>query len=457
MIFIFLLILLFLVPKIYAAPQVLILNYPNSVIVGDTFPITFNVFSAEIGTTYHYKIVGDTNTDLSIFPSCASRYDDCLNLVILDSVNNLATASAKINVANNLNSLKIRIAQSDKHNIVYDSAFVNILSLLPAPTSTPEIVPTIIPIPTGVDKVDTPANPLIITEIMASPDTGQNEWIEIYNPSSEPISLIDLCFYDESKKSRCISDDVFISPFSYFTHSFSSGFLNNDGDTVIFINSSVTYPKSAENKSYSFQKNGTWCFTDASQNQENNLCSATETFTSSKFKETFISPLLNLEFVPDSVVAGEDFNLVFSLKSSDLFSLRLIFPFSSSYFPFSSFKDGYSWLTLPLSVSKKLPPGEYPLSFHLKKVDSSHLYDYQMGTINIKAPIITPKVSKSKVLGVSNFSCPHCTDNSASVNYYPASTLREVKPDTNIFSWPFLFAGSILFLSPLLFPKLYSA
>lgn len=328
----------------------------------------------------------------------------------------------------------------------------------PSPSPTPEIIPTTLPPPTV--PVVTPTifnNPLILSEIMASPDTDQNEWIEIYNPSTESIPLKGLCFYDGSKKSRCISEDLSISKDSYYTHSFSSGFLNNDGDTVIFINSSVTFLKAPKNKSYSLQKDGSFCFTESSQNRENNLCSITETVSSSKFEETFVSPPLNLEFIPDSVIAGEDFNLIFSLKSSDLFSLRLIFPFTSQYFPFSSFKDGYSWLTLPLSVSKKLPPGEYPLSFHLKKSDSSHLYDYQIGKINIKAPIVTPKVSRSKVLGASTYSCPQCLDNSASVNYYPASTLREVRPDNNVFSWPFLFAGSILFLSPLLFPKLYSA
>lgn len=451
MIILILLFSLFLVPKIYATPQVSILNYPESVIVGDTFPITFNVFSAEIGTAYHYKIVGDSAADISIFPSCASKYDDCLNLTILDFLNNIATASAKINVANNLNNLKIRIAQSDRHSKTFDSAFVNIVSFIsPEPTSAGGPTPFVSPKPTA--KAD-----LIITEIMASPDTGQDEWIEIYNPSSESISLKDFCFYDRLENSRCFYDDAIISPLSYFSHSFSSGFLNNDGDTVTFLDTSITYSKSNKNLSYSRQPDDSWCFTDPSQNQENNLCSSTEAIATSKFEEIYISPLLNLEFVPDSVTAGEDFNLVFSLKSSELFSLRLIFPFTSQYFPFSNFKDGYSWLTLPLSVSKKLPPGQYPLSFHLKKANSSHLYDYQIGIINIKAPIITPKVTKPKVLGASTYSCPQCPDNSASVNYYPASTLREVKPDTNIFSWPFMFAGSILFLSPLLFPKLYSA
>jgi len=329
------------------------------------------------------------------------------------------------------------------------------------PTLTPEPPPTILISPEPTNIIPTPTtfnNPLILSEIMANPDTGQDEWLEIYNPSSESISLKNLCFYDQSKNSRCLSEDVSISPFSYFTHSFSSGFLNNDGDTVTFLNTSITYPKSAKNISYSLQKDNTWCFTEISQNKDNNSCTVSSSSSSnSDSGEKYPLPQLNLEFVPDSVAAGDDFNLVFSLKSSDLFSLRLIFPFTSQYFPFSNFKDGYSWLTLPLSVSKKLPPGVYPLSFHLKKVDSSHLYDYQIGTINIKAPIVTPKITKPKVLGASNVSCSQCASNSASVNFYPASTLKEVKADTNIFSWPFLFAGSILFLSPLLFPKLYSA
>lgn len=446
-----------MVPKVFAIPQVSIINYPSSVFVGDTFPITFNVFSTDIGTTYHFKIVGDTATDISIFPSCASKYDDCINLIILNSTNNIATASAKINILSNFNHLKIKIAKSDTHTTT-DSSYLNIISLSPISTPTPKIIPTAFPeltVPVATPTIFN--NPLILSEIMASPDTGQNEWIEIYNPSPESIFLKDFCFYDDSKHSRCISEDVSISPSSFFTHSFSSGFLNNDGDTVTFLNSSITYPKSANNKSYSLQKDNSWCFTDSSQDKENNLCSISETISTSKFEETFFSPLLNIEFVPDSVIAGEDFSLIFSLKSSDLYSLRLIFPFTSQYFPFGNYKDGYSWLTLPLSVSKKLPGGEYPLSFHLKKTDSSHLYDYQMGKLRVKAAIPIQKVSKTKVLGVSNISCPRCLDSSASLNYYPASSLKEVKPDTNIFSWSFLFAGSILFLSPLFFPKLYSA
>lgn len=460
MIILFFLILLFLVPKIYAIdPIVKISNFssnssPEWVEINNT---TENIINID---NWLIKDANNVSSDDLILSGCLSPFsfqtfyhdpgwlnDGSDTIYIYDDINNLIDQLIYPKGQLNLNPRNTNICIPTP-----DITPTNIP--IPEPTNNE---PVEVPTPTGVDEVDTSANPLILSEIMANSETNQDEWIEIYNPSSESISLKNLCFFDDSDHSRCVSDEVFISPLSYFSLSFSSGFLNNDGDTVTFLNSNITYPKSSKNFTYSFQADQSWCFTPSSQNGANNPCASINTDTSSNSEEKYPLPQLNLEFVPDSVIAGEDFNLVFSLKSSDLFSLRLLFPFNSTYFPFSSFKDGYSWLTLPLSVPKKLPPGEYPLSFHLKKIDSSHLYDYQIGTINIKPPIITPKVSKFKVLGTSIYSCPQCIDNSASVNFYPASTLREVRPDTNIFSWPFLFAGSILFLSPLLFPKLYSA
>lgn len=305
-----------------------------------------------------------------------------------------------------------------------------------APTPTPEIFPT----PTSSP------NPLIITEIMANPETNQDEWIEIYNPSDSPFPLKNLCFFDASNHSRCFLDSDTINSKSYFIRQFSSGFLNNDGDTVSFIDTSIIYPKSPKNFTYSRQENNSWCFANPSQNSVNTECVSNT--SSDNFSP---APPLILQFSPDYVHAGEDFNLVFNLNSPDSYSLRLIFPFGSQYFPFGNYKDGYSWLNMPLTSSKKLPPGTYPMSFHLKKLGSSHLYDYQFGNLVVKEALPKGKVLGSTVAykplpTPTLFVCP-------SQNISPTVTL----PDLNFFSWPFLFAGSILFLSPLLFPKLYTA
>jgi len=460
-IFLILILSLFLVPKIYAIDPIVKISNFSSNSSPEWVEINNQTEDTIIIDNWLIKDANNISSDDVIINGCLSPLS---YQTFYHESGWLNDGSDTINLYDNLNNL---IDQ-----LIYSKGQLN-LNPRTTNTCTPTIMPTATPtntepaspepveVPTNTEPVEVPTptiilpSPLILSEIMPSPDTDQNEWIEIYNPSSESISLKGLCFYDESKHSRCFPDDASISPSSYFIHSFSSGFLNNDGDTVTFLNTSIIYPKSAKNLTYSLQPDDSWCFASSSQNAKNNLCTITNTTSDSEDK--YPLPQLNLIFSPESVVAGEDFNLIFSLKSADPYSLRLIFPFGSQYFPFSDFKDGYSWLTIPLSVSKKLPPGEYPLSFHLKKADSSHLYDYQIGNIYVTAPIVTPKVSKSKVLGASTYFCPQCLDNSASLNYYPASTLGEVKPDTNIFSWPFLFAGSILFLSPILFPKLYSA
>ncbi len=353
MVFLIFLLSLFFAPSLFAAPQISIVDYSNSVTPDSIFPVSFLVTNTNIGTTYYYKFfggIGDstssikTNSNLSYNSAWSNFPTFVTDLGGSALINSTAYIIPDV-LAENYN-LKIKIAlTSNTNNGVTSPSFPLIVFI---PTATPS--PFVSPEPTA--EVD-----LILSEIMANPDTGQDEWLEIYNPSSESISLKNLCFYDQSKNSRCLSEDVSISPFSYFTHSFSSGFLNNDGDTVTFLNTSITYPKSAKNISYSLQKDNTWCFTEISQDKDNNSCTINNSSNSnSDSGEKYPLPQLNLEFVPDSVAAGDDFNLVFSLKSSDLFSLRLIFPFTTQYFPFSNFKDGYSWLTLPLSVLKNYPP-----------------------------------------------------------------------------------------------------
>ncbi|KKQ64442.1 MAG: Carbohydrate binding family 6 [Candidatus Shapirobacteria bacterium GW2011_GWF1_38_23] len=449
MIFLILLFFVFCPKTAFAAPEITIINFPQTVIVGDTFSLDFNVSSLDNGLTYHFKAVGDSNTDISIFPACASRYDDCLNLIISDPATNSATATLKINLAQTLNNIKIRLAQSDKHASTYDSQYVSIASIIAtpsatltptiiiSPTATPSSVPTIIPttiptvVPTATPTASSSAtlkNYLILNEIFANPESGNTN----------------------------------IGATSFYSHSFSSGFLNNGGDTVHFLDTIVTYPSSPKNSSYSLQENNSWCFTSPSQNLFNNNCqSSTPTPTSSPSSNSNTSPVLDLQSTLSPVFPGQKFNLTFRLNSSEPYSLRLNSPFGNRYSAFGDFHDGFSYLNMELTVPKTLATGTHLLHFHLKKDTSSKLIDFEPGDLIVKsAPAkvttVPKKVSipKSQVLGLSTFS--------SSLSSTPAScssvtTLNSVSPDTNFFSWPFLFGGSILFLSPILFPKLYPA
>lgn len=482
MIFLILLIWIFSFKRTLATPEISIINYPSSVIVGDIFTLDFNVSSLDIGLTYHFKAVGDSNTDISIFPSCASRYDDCLNIVIADSATNSATASLKINLTQALNNIKIRLAQSDKHTTTYDSQYISIASVAASPsatltptitispTATPSSFPTIIPTiiltvtPTNTPSATSSADIkkyLIINEIMANPETGQNEWIEIKNSSASAVLIDKLCFYDALNNSRCLPENTNIGATSFYSHSFSSGFLNNSGDTVHFLDTIVTYPSSPKNSSYSLQENNSWCFANPSQNLFNNNCLAiTSTPTPSQSNNDDTSPVLDLQSTLAPVFSGQKFKLTFRLNSSESYSLRLNSPFGNRYSTFSNFHDGFSYLDMELTVPKTLVSGIYPLQFHLKKGGSSKLIDFEPGDLIVKSPpakvTTVPKknsTSKAQVLGLSTFSP---TVSSVSASCHTPSTLNSVTPDTNTFSWPFLFGGSILFLSPILFPKLYS-
>mgnify|MGYP001172907039 FL=1 len=435
---------LFFPSKILAATTVSILDFPAKVLVGETFPITFNVTASDIGTTFHYKAVSN-NSDISIFPACANRYNDCQNLIIGE--NFLATASAylKINQAQPQNSIKIRIANHFKHQQSFDSNPVDIISLaLPSISPTPEI--SIIPTPTLFESQYP-----YITEIMPNPEDG-SEWVEFYNPYEQNIPLKNLCIFDSSQHKKCLSVDIDLAPHQYYQFTFSASFLINSGDSVHFNQETISYSKAPKNLSYSLQSDGSWCFAPPSPGFGNFSCQDLSV-------ESSELPPVDIIFIPDKIRAGEDFNITLSLRSADLYSIRLVHPFSSPYFAFNNYQNDFATVNLSLSASQKLPEGRYPLLFHLKKAGSSKIYDYQQGTLEV-LPFIK-KVKSKKTTTTKTKSAPLCSISTPAVLGTQSAIVRQAvftpgSPDFNTFSWLFLAAGSILFLSPILFPKLYS-
>ena len=122
-------------------------------------------------------------------------------------------------------------------------------------------------------------------------------------------------------------------------------------------------------------------------------------------------------------------------------------------------KNDFATVNLSLSASQKLPEGRYPLLFHLKKAGSIIIYDYQQGTLEV-LPFIKKAKSK-KTITTKTKSAPLCPIFTPAVLGTQSAIVRQAvftpgSPDFNTFSWLFLAAGSILFLSPILFPKLYS-
>lgn len=163
----FLLLFLFTKPVLAVSPTITINEpLPSNIIVGEEFSVTFTVNTVNIGTTYHYKIVGDDNTDLSTLlnTSCASNYENCENLTITSDKIATATAKARLNTSTGVDNIKIRIAQSDKHSSTSESSFISISSIIPSPT--PTLAPTATPNPTSVPTTtSTPTSKPTITKV----------------------------------------------------------------------------------------------------------------------------------------------------------------------------------------------------------------------------------------------------------------------------------------------------
>ncbi len=101
----------------------------------------------------------------------------------------------------------------------------------PLPSPSPLPSPTLIPSPTPSPSPTLPQpNNLSLSEIMACPETGESEWVEIYNPDTMFYMLNNWQIKDALGNSRVFSTTI--SGQSYAVITLSSGIINNEGDVI---------------------------------------------------------------------------------------------------------------------------------------------------------------------------------------------------------------------------------
>ncbi|HEY5600716.1 MAG TPA: lamin tail domain-containing protein [Patescibacteria group bacterium] len=115
-----------------------------------------------------------------------------------------------------------------------------------------------------VNSETTDAGDVKITEIMPNPD-GEEEWVELYNPNSGSVDLTGYKLDDKEGGSSPVSLNGFtINPTSYFVFSFTSSILNNEGDSVRFLDSQQNILDQVDyqdtQKGISFAKNSSGIF-----------------------------------------------------------------------------------------------------------------------------------------------------------------------------------------------------
>lgn len=115
-----------------------------------------------------------------------------------------------------------------------------------------------------------------INEILPRPSTGNDEWIELYNPNNETVSLRGWTLSDE-RTTYALSQTI--QPFSYLllTKADTKIALNNDGDTVTLKNAlgdevnGLAYDEAEINTSYTRTHTGAWVWTTPTPLGANNV------------------------------------------------------------------------------------------------------------------------------------------------------------------------------------------
>jgi len=78
--------------------------------------------------------------------------------------------------------------------------------------------------------------PLLINELLPSPSTGFDEWVEVYNPNTVAVDVSGWTITDSSGKATSLTGTILAGSYQSIIN--PSGKLNNDGDTVNLINAS---------------------------------------------------------------------------------------------------------------------------------------------------------------------------------------------------------------------------
>lgn len=78
-------------------------------------------------------------------------------------------------------------------------------------------------------------NDVVINEIMYAPSTGEPEWVEIYNRTSQPINLKKWKCSDNTTLVTITNNDVYIQPNSYFVLSRDSSIINFFPNLISFV------------------------------------------------------------------------------------------------------------------------------------------------------------------------------------------------------------------------------
>jgi len=158
---------------------------------------------------------------------------------------------------------------------------------LPTGIPTPSIPPTLPP---------SPFKNIFISEAMVAPDSGQSEWVELFNDNDFQVDLSGW-YIDDIKDAGASPKMISLSidPYQYGVFELSTALFNNSGDSVRLLNSNgdeqdtFSYAYSEKGRSWGWRtlKSTLFCTQYPSKGVQNSDCSPEE--TDSTTEEPFFS------------------------------------------------------------------------------------------------------------------------------------------------------------------------
>jgi hypothetical protein len=201
--------------SIYTIPPGSII-YPNSCLV---FSKDFNLNKS---TSDSARLFDSGQNLMDSYPYKSSPGQGISYSRIPDKESNWSTASATLGYFNT----------GDLSCVVLPS-LTTVPTEGPQPSITDEPTPTEIPMSYGN---------VYISEVMANPQTGENEWLEIYNGNDFQVNLVDWFVDDEENAGSAVRKfSLEIPAREYKGLILTSPLFNNDGDSVRLLNADKIY------------------------------------------------------------------------------------------------------------------------------------------------------------------------------------------------------------------------
>jgi hypothetical protein len=251
------------------------------------------------------------------------------------------------------------------------SGSANIANPTPIPTPTPTPLPTATPSGSSSSASPTPAltpsatldptlQPPQLSEIMACPASDQTEWVELFNPNSQPVTLTNWKIVDAGNHVRTFT--LSLPAQKYVSVAIDPAVLNNTGDQILLQSpdgltvDQFQYASCTSGLSWSLI-DGDWTQTEPTQNQLNESL-LLETHTYSLSSEETLSATTGR----NSVASKKLFRS--TTPSQPTFAKEWLKRYQWSILPATSSTEQTNTTELPSLPPSTLPPTGRPEDQH---------------------------------------------------------------------------------------------